>query len=301
VRVEARRRIVPDDALRPELVAPDGEWVAVSKPYREGRLFVFASSFPFTNDGLRDAETARYMYTMLTERLNAAPSAAAGSATGPVVVFDEAHRAIPGTGGGASGEASLERRIYRWVLGTSIGSAAVYALALVFVYLLLSGRRLGPPLRAVSPASPVSPGSPGSPGRVAGGANGHTVAGGPRNGGNGGMNRTMYEHVQALAGLYRRSRPLGYVRAHYARHYRRRIARDAGTDAPVSQPGPLDPQELVRYGIPPERAARLAAAVAEVEAARGERHLAAAVRSAEAALADSRRRVAAGPVPSAQP
>ena len=291
LQVEARRHILPGDGLQPELLAPGGEWLAASKPYQQGRLVVFTPARLFTNEGLRDPDTARFLHGLLTDRLGAAPRGPVAPQDRPVVLFDEVHRTLPGAAGESDGEASMEQRIYRWVLGTSIGSAAVYGTALIFLYLLLSGRRLGPPLRAVSPGRTARPGSTASATPTAGspharGAPASSAALEDAAAGGGAMSRTMYEHVQALAGLYRRSRQLGYVRAHYARHYRRRVARIVGTDAPVTQAGPLDPDALARYGIPLHAATRFAAAIADIEAARSERQLTEAVRHAEALLAE---------------
>ena len=80
---------------------------------------------------------------------------------------------------------------------TSVGGAIGYTVLLVFVYLLLSGRRLGPPLPARPPTE---------------------------------TRRTMYEHVQMLADLYRRAGQFAVVRAAFgASATRRELARGVGT------------------------------------------------------------------------
>jgi hypothetical protein len=98
---------------------------------------------------------------------------------------------------------------------------------LTFGYLILSGRRLGPAL-TVRPATETR--------------------------------RTMYEHVQMLANLYRRAGHLPTVRAAFSKQYTR---------------------ELNRVGAgSPGRAVKLAEAVARIETARTESDLIAAVAGA---------------------
>jgi hypothetical protein len=75
------------------------------------------------------------------------------------------------------------------------GRALVYAAVLIFVYLLLSGRRLGPPIPARSPTE---------------------------------TRRTMYEHVQMLANLYHRAGQFVVVRAAFSRQITRELARGGG-------------------------------------------------------------------------
>jgi hypothetical protein len=256
VPVETRLRIQVDrntlDRATPLLIAPNGEWIAARIPYRNGALVVFASALPLTNRGLRDPDSARLVYQHLVAPV---PS-------GAVVAFDESHR-LPGTP--VDSEASLTRGVAGWVLSTPLGGVVAYTGTVLFLYLLLSGRHLGPPLR------PVEAGR---------------------------TSRTMYEHVQALAGLYRRSGQLAYLRQHYAQHYRRLIARAFGADAVFA--GSLDPAgaansatraplsaaDLVRHGVPAERAARLSQALAGIEGARSERQLVGAIAEAEGVFMD---------------
>src|SRR5262249_35649978 len=110
-----------------------------------------------------------------------------GSVGGQSVAFDEAHHSFTGP---APESISLRTLLY----GTSPGRAILYSALVVFAWLLLAGRRLGPPLpyRAAEQVS-----------------------------------RTMLEHIQTLAGLSRRARQLGAARAVFVRHYRRVLARSA--------------------------------------------------------------------------
>ena len=249
VPVRTRVSLESAPAARPLLQAPDGRVVALRLPYRRGTLVVISSPLPLTNQGLRHADTARFVYRELIAPLTA-PSAPGAAAGGASVLFDESLHID--ARGGLSPDASLTGRVQRFVLRTPLGWAAVYGGLLFFVYLLLSGRRLGPALRPVRAAA---------------------------------VSRTMYEHVQALANLYRRGGQLRALRSHFSRHYRRRIARALGTAALLDQP--LTVPELLERGLSPERARKIAAAIAAIaaiDAARSERALGEAVRHADAAL-----------------
>ena len=160
------------DGAEPLLVREDGRIAALRKPYHAGTLIVIASSEPLSNAGLRDPATARFVFRSIVSPLARAHSA---------VAFDEAGR--PGV---ASVRAPTTAN--QLLFGTAPGRAVLYACALIFVYLLLAGRRLGP---AILPRSAAQ------------------------------SQRTMYEHVQMLADLYRRAGRLAVVRETLGRHYAR--------------------------------------------------------------------------------
>ena len=103
----------------------------------------------------------------------------------------------------------------------------LYAALLTFVFLLLTGRRLGPPVYLRSAAEAP---------------------------------RTMYEHVQMLANLYRRAGQLSVVRAAFSRHYARVLAHSRA--------------------LPRRPPAALAERLARIDAARNESDLVAAVAAA---------------------
>jgi hypothetical protein len=105
---------------------------------------------------------------------------------GQAIAFDEAHHTF------VPPDASQPATVDGLLFETAPGRAVVYAALLTFAYLFLAGLRLGPPI----------------PER-----------------GSGGIRRTMYEHVQMLAGLYRRAGQLSTVRSAFDRHYQRRLAR----------------------------------------------------------------------------
>jgi hypothetical protein len=191
----------------PLLVLPNGDWVALRMPYKQGSLVVLATPLPLTNAALGAEETARFVYR---EVLTTATSNSA-------FVFDEVQHSFAPV---AADPATMDHLLFN----TAPGRALIYAAVLIFLYLLLSGRRLGPPMPARSPME---------------------------------TRRTMYEHVQMLANLYRRAGRLGTVRAAFDRHYKRELARGAGGS--------------------PKRAAALAEAIARIETARTEADLIAAV------------------------
>jgi hypothetical protein len=135
---------------------------------------------------------------------------------GQDVAFDELHHSFAPS---APGPATVNTLLFQ----TSPGRSVIYVSLLTFVYVLLAGRRFGPPV----PARQASE-----------------------------IPRTMYEHVQMLANLYRRARQLNVVRYAFSRHYARLLARG---------------------GAGSKRTAALAEALARIQLARTESELIAAV------------------------
>jgi hypothetical protein len=162
------------DASQTLLTRADGNVVALRMPYKQGNLIVIASPEPLTNDGLRDSNQARFVFRQLV-----APAA------GQTVAFDELHHTFAPTPPGTTTMNSL-------LFNTPPGRAVIYAVLLTFAFLVLGGRRLGPPLRERLAAE---------------------------------VPRTMYEHVQMLANLYRRAGQFDLVRSSLTRHYVRLLAR----------------------------------------------------------------------------
>jgi hypothetical protein len=204
-------RVRADDAT-PLLVASNGDWLALRKPHLRGSVIVIASAEPLTNLGLRDPDTARFVYREILQ-----------PAIGKGLAFDEVHHSYaPSESEGPT--------VNNLLFETSLGRAAVAAAVLVFGYLLLAGRRLGPPL----PPRPQTS-----------------------------MRRTMFEHVQMLAGLYRRAGQLDVVRARLAHVYSRTLARGTFTSP---------------------HATHLSHAISDIERARSEPDLVAAVARADEAV-----------------
>lgn len=154
--------------------------VAAMVPDGAGRVFVVGSLAPFLSGQIGDADNGRFVLALLAAALR----------SGTAVAFDEYHH---GAHPAPDVLAILER--------TWPGRALVVAGALVFVFVALTGRRLGPPL-------PLE----------------HRAA------------RSSLDHVRAFAGLVRRSGHGEIARERLRRDLRGGLARLTGMD-----PGaPLD-------------------------------------------------------------
>jgi hypothetical protein len=182
----ARFSLSAPDA-EPILVRDDGEAAGLRMPYRQGTLVVIASSLPFSNGGLGDDATARFVFRTLVGPLASNPHP---------IAFDEIDRSLPDATG--PDQATLNTLLFR----TPPGQAIIYVALLTFAYLVLAGRRLGPPL--VEPAAEDS-------------------------------RRTMHEHVQMLADLYRRAGQFGVLKSSLVQHYSRVLARSATRTDAASQ------------------------------------------------------------------
>jgi Domain of unknown function (DUF4350) len=152
--------------------APNGDVLALRRPYLGGALIVVASPEPFTNSALRDQDMARFVFRNVLAGAHA-------------TAFDEVHHSY------APPSAAEPATLQDLLFDTPPGRAVLYAAALTFGFLLLAGRRLGPPLAERSPTE---------------------------------MRRTMYEHVHMLASLYRRAGQFATLRGAFVRHYQRRAA-----------------------------------------------------------------------------
>ncbi len=125
------------DAM-PLLTAPDGAWLALRKPYRQGTVIALASSLPITNQGLRDPNSAGFVYEQVVSRLPA----------NGLVLFDESVHQPLGSNPATPSEVDL---MLIYILHTTAGSVLLYAAVLVLLYVVLSGRHFGP---ALPPARP---------------------------------------------------------------------------------------------------------------------------------------------------
>jgi hypothetical protein len=152
--------------------------------------------------------------------VKSASTPTAGVASTATAAFDEAHHSFaPPQVAGAP--VTTDQLLFN----TPGGRALLYAVLLAFIFALLTGRRLGPAVLSRGPTE---------------------------------TRRTMYEHVQMIANLYRRSHQLDVARATLARQYQR---------------------QLVRAGVVPSSAAHSAERIAT---ARTESELLDAVTAAEA-------------------
>ena len=230
--IVTQRRVRANGAT-PLLLSQSGDWLALRRPYLQGSVVVIGSPYPLTNQALRNPDNARWV---LRELLGPARQ-------GAVVAFDEAHYS-------ERTRTAAEPAFNAILAGSDLGRALIFGTLVLFLYLVLTGRRLGPPVPPLDAARGV---------------------------------RTMYEHVQALAGLYRRGRQFLYLRDHFERHYRRLVARSLGVDVAVAHDARLA-DELAARGLPADQARRLASALAELGAARGDAQLLRAVAHAEEAV-----------------
>lgn len=158
----------------PLLATEDGLVLAARRPLQGGSVIVILTPEPLLNGNLRDEGDARFVYRAIVE-----PTLRGGGS----LLFDEAHRA-----GITIRAADRSPSFDSLLFGTTPGRAILYLVGLIFAYLVLSGRRLGP---AVAPPSARS------------------------------TPRTMLEHVHMLADLYRRSGNVTAARDAFVRHYAR--------------------------------------------------------------------------------
>jgi len=141
---------------------------------RGGTLIVVGSVAPFLTSGLPSADNARFAVALATAAL----------ASGGAVAFDEYHHGVHPP---PSILAVVER--------TWPGRALLFAMIVVFAYVALTGRRLGPP-------QPLDPRPP----------------------------RSSLEYVRGLAGLVRRAGHQEIVRDRLRRELHAGLARRTGLD-----------------------------------------------------------------------
>ncbi len=220
----------------PLLVTPGGDWLAIRKRQSGGTVVAFSTADPLLNDTLRQPNAARFVYRTLFQPL----------APGAPLAFDEAHYTIV-TVSPLQPSPSFDALLH----ATTPGRVALYLGALTFTYLLLSSRRLGPPLPAADPRR---------------------------------TSRTMFEHVQALAGLHRRARHFAHLRQHFLDYERRCVGRALGLTFDEMTRVDLA-EELARRGLRADLGRHLQEALASLQHASSEESLADAVRDVEDLLA----------------
>ncbi len=121
------RILVPRREDYVKISGPSGAIVIAGIKHGRGYVYLSTATYPFTNQGLRDAENAALVLNML-RRVPA----------GGRILFDEYHHGFftpPSTGS--------------VLLGSPWGWAAAYATAVIALYLILSGRRFGRPIPLV--------------------------------------------------------------------------------------------------------------------------------------------------------
>jgi hypothetical protein len=174
---------------------------------QEGRgyLYLSSSAQPFTNLGLREPGSGALVLNLLSR-----------VPRGATILFDEVHHGF-GSAVGVQNRSLRQIALRQWW-----GWAALYAVGVVAVYVVLTGRRFGRPV-------PLA----------------RDVA-----------RRSSAEYVQSVAHLLRRGRKRGPVAQHFHAALKRRLARPYGFVAPQDDTAFV--RELVRVGgASDEQAARL--------------------------------------------
>ncbi len=205
VSVDRGRQVDAGERALPVARAAHGD-LAVAVPDGRGALYVVGSLAPFLTGQITDADNGRFALGL----------AAAAARSGGAVAFDEYHH---GAHPPPDVLAILER--------TWPGRALLVAGFLVFGYLAVTGRRLGPPL-------PLE----------------HRPA------------RSALDHVRAFAGLVRRSGRTEIARDRLRRDLRFGVARAVGLDADA----PMERLLAAFAQISPERAAEARAIDAQLAA-----------------------------------
>src|SRR6185503_13739473 len=75
VPVHTRVRVEPASDARPLLISDDGRIVALRKAYRRGTVIVLSTPLPLSNQGLRDRDTAQFVYREVVVQVAALSSA----------------------------------------------------------------------------------------------------------------------------------------------------------------------------------------------------------------------------------
>jgi hypothetical protein len=182
--VQATRVLVPRRADFVALLGAPDALVLAGIKIGSGYAYLSASAFPFSNEGLRDPQNAALVLNML-RRVPA----------GGRIQFDEYHHGFftpPSTG--------------RIVFGSPWGWAAAYAVLVIGLYLLLSGRRFGRPIPLQEEL----------------------------------VRRSSTEYVESMADLFLRGGKRAYILKHYRAAFKRRLAQRDGINPQ------LDDAEFVR-------------------------------------------------------
>ena len=129
---------VSQPGLVTHLAVPEGP-VLVSWPQGQGRVIVSASTYPFSNLGLKQAGNPALVLNLVS----LAPAHAR-------VWFDEWHH-------GQTGGEPIAIGPEAWLRASPAGRALLYTLAVVFVALLLGGRSFGRPLPLPNTAARRAP------------------------------------------------------------------------------------------------------------------------------------------------
>ena len=175
--VRAGRFLIPRRADYAALLGTPQHLLLAGIQHGSGYVYVSAASYPFTNEGLRDPQNARLVLNMLRR----VPSSGG-------ITFDELHH-------------GYVRPPQPTVAVTSSpwGWAGLYALLVVALYLVLSGRRFGRPIPLREET----------------------------------QRRSSAEYVESMADLLQRGGKRAYILQHYHQQFKRRLARPYGISPQV--------------------------------------------------------------------
>lgn len=167
---------VDDAVLLPVLVDSFSRAVVAIQPLGEGIVWHLTEDFALTNLHLRDERIATLVPAMLR---TVAPDA-------PVLVL----------GGSGTFQPDLPMTVQRWLYASPIGWGLLAVAAILLLFLVLQGRRLGPLLQAVDAAHP----------------------------------RPAADYVHAMATLQRRARQRPALIAHHRTRLKSALAHATGVD-----------------------------------------------------------------------
>ncbi len=171
------------------LVGVEDGTVLMGVQHGEGYIYLSSSSYPFTNRGLRDSQNA----VMVLNLLRRTPE-------GGRILFDEYHHGF------------FEPPSFRSILfSTPWGWALIYALAVLALYAILTGRRFGRPVPLLEEV------------RL----------------------RSSAEYVESMADLLQRGRKTRFIQEHYYTSFKRRLARPYGINPHLEDDAFV--AELARY------------------------------------------------------
>ncbi|GAB4175752.1 MAG: DUF4350 domain-containing protein [Roseiflexaceae bacterium] len=172
ISINASRYIAPQRNDHTVLLGTADLPLVIGVQVGSGYAYISSSAYPFTNQGLRDEQNARMILNMLRR----VPS-------GGQILFDEIHHGYirpPST-------TSV-------VLGSPWGWGGVYAMLVISLFLILSGRRFGAPIPFTEEI----------------------------------QRRSSAEYVESMAALLLRGKKHQFVQRHYHQQLKRRIARSYG-------------------------------------------------------------------------
>jgi hypothetical protein len=226
-------------AAIPVLATAAGQITLAHQPWQQGRIWHLSLHHSLINEQLRDPAQA----TLVPALLRHAPS-------GSRILFDTYHLFGPTVTAG-SGIRSLQEWLYRMPPGWAV----LFALAVTLLFLLLQGRRLGPPLPAREEL----------------------------------RRREAAEYVTAMANLLRRGQQRAFVAAHHKRRLKRALGRALNLSADSDDATFLRQVQQVDEWLSPEELQQLTGILQTLGSTANEHDLIKAVNQVDDLLTRHRR------------